>query len=89
MAFTALSNDPLALDNEWFFFARSGYTGTQQWTPMVWSGDPDASFSDAEGVPAQVRAGINNFTDKMPSYPTLSYGDIIGRAFFVGLKARY
>ncbi len=58
-AYQALSNDPLALDNEWFFYARSGYTGSQQWTPMVWSGDPDASFDDAEGVPAQVRAGIN------------------------------
>jgi iron complex outermembrane recepter protein len=37
----------------------------------------------------QVRAGVHNFTDEMPSYPTLSYGDIIGRQFFVGLKARY
>jgi len=37
----------------------------------------------------QVRAGINNFTDEMPSYPTLSYGDIIGRQFFFGLRARY
>jgi outer membrane receptor protein involved in Fe transport len=37
----------------------------------------------------QVRAGVNNLTDKQPSYPTLSYGDIIGRTYFVGLKARY
>ncbi len=48
-----------AYKGQWYFFARSGYTGSQQWTPMVWSGDPDASFSDAEGLPAQVRAGIN------------------------------
>src|SRR6185369_12292186 len=41
------------------YFSRSGYTGSQQWAPMVWSGDPDANFSDAEGIPAQVRAGIN------------------------------
>jgi sulfoquinovosidase len=44
---------------DWYFFTRSGYTGSQAWTPMVWSGDPDASFGDAEGLPAQVRAGIN------------------------------
>jgi outer membrane receptor protein involved in Fe transport len=49
----------------------------------------DISASYDFGGRYQVRAGINNFTDKMPSYPTLSYGDIIGRAFFVGLKARY
>lgn len=41
-----------------YFFARSGYTGSSQYTPMVWSGDPDASFDDAEGLPAQMRAGI-------------------------------
>jgi alpha-glucosidase (family GH31 glycosyl hydrolase) len=44
---------------DWYYFSRSGYTGAQQYAPMVWSGDPDASFSDAEGIPAQVRAGIN------------------------------
>lgn len=37
----------------------------------------------------QVRAGVNDITDQMPSYPTLSYGDILGRQFFIGLKARY
>jgi alpha-glucosidase (family GH31 glycosyl hydrolase) len=40
------------------FFARAGYTGTQAVIPMHWSGDPDASFDDAKGLPAQVRAGI-------------------------------
>ncbi|HEY3357227.1 MAG TPA: TIM-barrel domain-containing protein [Polyangia bacterium] len=44
---------------DWYFFARSGYTGSQQYTPMVWSGDPDASFGEAGGLPATVRAGIN------------------------------
>ncbi|MGZ6014762.1 MAG: TonB-dependent receptor domain-containing protein [Phenylobacterium sp.] len=37
----------------------------------------------------QFRAGVNNLTDRMPSYPTLSYGDILGRTYFVGIKARY
>ncbi|MEY4239408.1 MAG: hypothetical protein RL339_2009 [Pseudomonadota bacterium] len=35
------------------------------------------------------RAGVNNLTDKGPSYPSLIYGDIIGRQFFVGVKAKY
>jgi len=48
-----------AYAGDWYYFSRSGYTGSQQYAPMVWSGDPDASFSDAEGLPAQVRAGIN------------------------------
>lgn len=45
--------------NDFLYYVRSGYTGTQSVTPMVWSGDPSASFEDARGLPAQVRAGIN------------------------------
>lgn len=36
-----------------------------------------------------LRAGIINLTDEQPSYPTRSYGDILGRQYFVGLKARF
>jgi hypothetical protein len=36
-----------------------------------------------------VRAGVINFTDKEPSYPTLSHGDILGRRWFVGATARF
>ena len=35
-----------------------------------------------------LRAGINNFTNEGPSFPTRSYGDIYGRQFFVGAKVR-
>lgn len=48
-----------SLKGEWYTFVRSGYTGASQWSPMVWSGDPDASFGSAMGLPATVRAGIN------------------------------
>ena len=41
------------------FFARAGYAGIQAVAPVIWSGDPAASFDDAKGLPAQVRAGIN------------------------------
>ena len=36
-----------------------------------------------------VRAGIINLTDKQPSYPTISYGDILGRRFFAGATFKY
>lgn len=36
-----------------------------------------------------VRAGVTNLTDEQPSYPTRTYGDILGRRYFVGLNARF
>lgn len=45
--------------DDFMFFARSGWTGSQQYAPVIWSGDPAASFDDAKGLPAQVRAGIS------------------------------
>ncbi len=45
--------------DDFMFYARSGWAGTQAVTPVVWSGDPSSSFDDAKGLPAQVRAGIN------------------------------
>lgn len=37
-----------------------------------------------------IRAGINNLTDKAPSFPySAGYGDIIGRQFFVGVKTKF
>lgn len=36
-----------------------------------------------------LRGGIANFTDEQPSYPTLTYGDILGRRFFIGATARF
>jgi iron complex outermembrane receptor protein len=34
-----------------------------------------------------VRAGIINLTNEEPSFPTINYGDILGRRFFVGVNA--
>lgn len=45
--------------DDFLFYARSGYTGTQATAPVTWSGDPSASFDDARGLPAQVRAALN------------------------------
>src|SRR5262249_25028367 len=44
---------------DWLTFVRSGYTGANQYSPQVWSGDPAPSFEHAERVPAMLRAGVN------------------------------
>ena len=36
-----------------------------------------------------LRAGVTNLTDEEPSYPTLSYGDIIGRQWFLGARIKF
>lgn len=46
-------------DNDFLFFVRSGYTGTQQWVPAVWGGDPEATFDETQGLPAMLRGGLN------------------------------
>jgi alpha-glucosidase len=45
--------------NDFMFFVRSGYTGTQQYVPAVWSSDPEATFDETQGLPAMIRAGVN------------------------------
>jgi sulfoquinovosidase len=45
--------------DDFMFFARAGYPGSQAYTPVLWSGDPAASYDDEKGLPAQVRAGVN------------------------------
>jgi alpha-glucosidase (family GH31 glycosyl hydrolase) len=45
--------------DDFMYFARAGYTGTQAYIPIHWSGDPAASFDDVKGLPAQVRGGVN------------------------------
>lgn len=35
-----------------------------------------------------IRGGVDNLTDKGPSYPQIAYGDILGRRFFLGVTVR-
>jgi alpha-D-xyloside xylohydrolase len=65
-AHDALEQGPLAGD--WNVFARSGYTGASQYVPQVWGGDPGASFDPADGLPAQLRAGINIGLSGVPNW---------------------
>lgn len=37
----------------------------------------------------KIRGGIINLTDEQPSFPTRTYGDILGRRYYVGLNARF
>src|SRR5581483_10426998 len=53
---------------DWYFYARSGSIGSQQYAPMVWGGDPDASFDDANGLPAMVRGGLNLGITGVPNW---------------------
>ena len=38
---------------------------------------------------ATIRIGVNNLTDELPSYPTISYGDVLGRRYFAGFNIRF
>lgn len=55
--YEAMERGPLAGD--WLAFMRSGYTGSSAYVPMVWAGDPAASFDDADGLPSVLRGGLN------------------------------
>lgn len=46
--------------------------------------DLSASYDFDNGL--TLRGGITNLSDEQPSYPTLNYGDILGRRYFVGVN---
>jgi iron complex outermembrane recepter protein len=83
--------DKLRVTYELYFLPRTLYmaTSTAESTPYPWIASNiehsiSASYQATRDL--TVRAGITNLTDKMPSYPTLSYGDILGRRYFLGLN---
>ena len=48
-------------------FSRSGFIGTQQWSPMLWGGDQQHNWTRDLGLPSVVTAGI---TAGMSAYST-------------------
>ncbi|GLK45959.1 MULTISPECIES: TonB-dependent receptor domain-containing protein [Novosphingobium] len=69
---------------------RAAYDATIETTP-----NPILKSNIVHSISAQVeagnmtfRAGIDNLTDKAPSYPQIAYGDILGRRFFVGARIK-
>ncbi|MBU3076832.1 TonB-dependent receptor domain-containing protein [Sphingomonas quercus] len=68
------------------------FTDTVENAPVLpVKGNTRHNISAAYGLDKfEIRAGINNFTDKAPSFPySAGYGDIIGRQFFLGVKVNY
>lgn len=63
-----------ARPNDWNVFVRSGYTGSSAFVPLVWAGDPAASFEDSDGLPSMVRGGVNLGISGAPNWG----GDIGG-----------
>jgi alpha-glucosidase len=47
------------LENEVFFFTRSGYNGAQSHTAIMWNGDQHTDFSADYGMPSVIPASIN------------------------------
>jgi alpha-glucosidase (family GH31 glycosyl hydrolase) len=45
--------------DDFLFFVRSGYAGTQAYVPAVWGGDAEASFDESQGIPSAFRSGLN------------------------------
>ena len=81
----------LRVTYELYFLPRTldKTTSTAENTPYPWiASNIQHSISASYQVTKNltVRTGITNLTDKMPSYPTLSYGDILGRRYFLGVN---
>ncbi len=81
----------LRLTYELYYLPRTLYqtTSTPESTPYPWIASNtqhslSASYQATNAL--TVRAGIINLTDEMPSFPTVSYGDILGRRYFVGVN---
>ena len=43
-------------DGDWVFFSRSGYTGSWQYSPVVWTGDQATDWSEGDGLPTVIAA---------------------------------
>lgn len=57
--------------------------------PVVKGNTIHSLSGQVETGPMTFQLGVTNFTDKQPSFPLTSYGDILGRRFFAGVKVRY
>ena len=69
---------------------RAAYDATVETNPnpMLKSNIVHSISAQVEAGNMTFRAGIDNLTDKAPSYPQIAYGDILGRRFFVGARIK-
>jgi outer membrane receptor protein involved in Fe transport len=88
----AYDNGPVRLTYQLDYLARAraAYDATIETNP-----NPTLKSNIVQSVSAQydlgaftLRGGIDNLTDKAPSYPQIAYGDILGRRFFVGARVK-
>lgn len=85
---------PLQVSYEYYYLPKSKINvfDTIETTPypvVDENGRHSISATYDFGRSYQVRAGVNNITNIGPSFPTFNYGDLIGRQWFVGVRARY
>jgi alpha-D-xyloside xylohydrolase len=66
-------------------FDRSGYAGSQAYTPVIWGGDQQPNWSQDYGLPSVVRAGI---TAGLVGFPVWG-PDIDGNGFSLELWTRW
>jgi outer membrane receptor protein involved in Fe transport len=69
---------------------RAAYDATIETNPnpLLDSNLTHSISAQVEAGRITLRAGIDNFTDKAPSYPQIAYGDILGRRFWIGAKLK-
>jgi outer membrane receptor protein involved in Fe transport len=70
---------------------KSGYYDTIETTPNWHVG---SNFVHSASIQYQLhhlslRAGVTNIFDRAPSFPTFTYGDALGRRFFVGANLHF
>jgi outer membrane receptor protein involved in Fe transport len=71
--------------------AKSAYTDTIETTPypIIAANTQHAVSASYDFGGLTLRGGVTNLTDTAPSFPARNYGDIIGRRWFLGLRARF
>ncbi|MCR4709568.1 MAG: alpha-glucosidase [Clostridiales bacterium] len=51
--------DEAGAGDDVFFFTRAGYTGTAEYSPMMWTGDQHVDWSTDDGIPSVIPATLS------------------------------
>jgi outer membrane receptor protein involved in Fe transport len=70
---------------------KSGYYDTIETTanPRIGANSVSSASVSYRFEHLRLRAGVTNMFDKAPSFPTFTYGDALGRRFFVGANVTF
>lgn len=87
------SNGPLALSYQAYHLSDAirapGANIENDPAPFLASNTTHAISGQYDFGSFLVRAGIDNLSDKGPSYPAYGYGDILGRRYFLGVSVNF